>query len=55
MTEIDRYGFEMSVKTDEGSRPIRLAFDATVATGKEAREQLVAMTKKARVQLNTAH
>lgn len=55
MTGLDRYGFEMSVKTDEGSRPIRLAFDATVATGKEAREQLVAMTKKARVQLNTAH
>lgn len=54
MTGIDRYGFEMSVKTEQGSRPIRLAFDGTISTAKEAREQLVAITKKARVQLNTA-
>jgi len=54
MTSIDRYGFEMSVKTEEGSRPIRLAFDATISTAQGAREQLVAITKKARTQLNMA-
>ena len=54
MTGIDRYGFEMSVKTDEGSRPIRLAFEGAISTAQEAREQLVAITKKARSQLNTA-
>ena len=55
MTGIDRYGFEMSVKTDEGSRPIRLAFEAAISNPKEAREQLVKLTKEARLQLDTDH
>lgn len=54
MTGLDRYGFEMSVLTDQGSRPIRLAFETEISTPKGAREQLVSITKKARSQLNTA-
>ena len=54
MTGIDRYGFEMSVTTEQGTRPIRLAFDASISTAQGAREHLVAMTEKARSQLDTA-
>jgi hypothetical protein len=54
MTGIDRYGFEMSVKTDQGPRPVRLAFDDQIENGKQAREQLVAKTKAARAHMETA-
>ncbi len=51
MIGIDRYGFEMSVQTDKGPRPIRLPFSATVSTPDEAREALVDLAKRARIQL----
>lgn len=48
MTGIDRYGFEMSVVTERGPRPARLAFPETVETPEEARKALVAMVGEAR-------
>ena len=54
MTSIDRYGFEMSVRTHEGPRPIRLAFANSIETPKDARTQLVALTKDARTKMGAA-
>jgi putative heme iron utilization protein len=51
MTNVDRYGFEMSVKTAEGPRPVRLAFAAPVSTPDEARAALISMLKDARSKL----
>lgn len=48
MTGVDRYGFEMSVETADGPRPVRLAFPDEVATPDAAREALVAMVGEAR-------
>ena len=48
MTGVDRYGFEMSVQTDQGPRPVRLAFEASISDSGEARTQLVALTRLAR-------
>lgn len=51
MTEVDRYGFEMSVVIPEGRRPVRLAFDQTVATPEEVRTTLISMVQEARSRL----
>jgi putative heme iron utilization protein len=51
MTGVDRYGFEMSAKTPEGPRPVRLAFASPVGTPDELRAALVAMVKDARSKL----
>jgi heme iron utilization protein len=48
MTGIDRYGFEMSARTAEGPRPVRLAFPRAVATAEEARAALIALLNEAR-------
>ena len=48
MTAIDRYGFEMSAKTQEGPRPVRLAFAKPVSTVEEARAALIAMLQDTR-------
>jgi putative heme iron utilization protein len=48
MTGIDRYGFEMSVATETGRRPVRLAFPAPVATPDEARRALIELVAEAR-------
>jgi putative heme iron utilization protein len=48
MTSVDRYGFEMSVKTAQGPRPVRLPFESEVGTAKEVRQALVAMAERAR-------
>lgn len=48
MTGIDRYGFEMSVLTEAGRRPVRLAFEQTVTTPEAARHALIDLVKKAR-------
>ncbi|MAI80643.1 MAG: hypothetical protein CL917_17010 [Deltaproteobacteria bacterium] len=48
MTQIDRYGFEMSASTQKGPRPIRLAFPEPILTSEDARKQMVALVKKAR-------
>jgi hypothetical protein len=51
MTGIDRYGFEMSAKTKEGPRPVRLAFAKPVDTPEDARAALISMLKDARSRL----
>jgi putative heme iron utilization protein len=48
MTGVDRYGFDMSAKTPEGPRPVRVAFPKPVNTPEEVRATLVAMVKEAR-------
>lgn len=48
MTGIDRYGFEMSVETEHGPRPVRLAFDESVETPDGARQALIARVREAR-------
>jgi putative heme iron utilization protein len=48
MTGIDRYGFEMSVMTAAGRRPVRLAFPLPVATPDEARRAMVELVTRAR-------
>jgi hypothetical protein len=48
MTGVDRYGFEMSVTTARGPRPVRLGFSRPVATPDEARQELIALAKRAR-------
>jgi putative heme iron utilization protein len=52
MTGVDRYGFEMSVRTPKGMRPARLAFETEVTTPTDARKALVALVKTARAQLD---
>jgi hypothetical protein len=51
MTAVDRYGFEMSAKTNEGSRPVRLAFATPVSTPEDARAALISMLRDARSRL----
>lgn len=48
MTAVDRYGFEMRLETDEGPRPVRLAFDDQALDTNRARVELVKLTKRAR-------
>ena len=45
---VDRYGFEMSALTDDGPRPIRLAFSKAVATPEEVRAEMISLVHKAR-------
>jgi hypothetical protein len=52
MTGIDRYGFDMSVNTAEGRRPVRVAFATQVSTPDEARAALITMAKEARLKLS---
>lgn len=51
MTGVDRYGFEMSAKTPQGPRPIRVAFESPVTTPDQLRAALVARAKDARSRL----
>ena len=51
MTGIDRYGFEMSAKTKDGPRPVRLAFATPVSTPEDARAALISLLKDARSKL----
>jgi len=48
MTGVDRYGFEMSVETTEGWRPIRLAFDQPCDSPQQVRASMVRLVAKAR-------
>ena len=48
MVGIDRYGFEMSAATEQGPRPIRVAFDAPIETAQDSRTVLVDLAKRAR-------
>jgi putative heme iron utilization protein len=51
MTGVDRYGFDMSAKTPDGPRPVRVAFPKPVRTPEDVRATLVAMAKDARSRL----
>lgn len=51
MTDVDRFGFELSVTTERGPRPARIAFDVPVETPKAARGALVALVRVARARL----
>jgi len=51
MTGIDRYGFEMSATTDDGPRPVRVAFAEPISTPVQARQSLVALLNEARAKL----
>ena len=51
MTGIDRYGFEMSAATNDGPRPVRVAFARPVSTPEEARAALISMLKDAKSKL----
>lgn len=51
MSGVDRHGFELSVITDRGPRPARIAFDAPLESAGEARSAMVALLKRARAQL----
>jgi len=53
MTGVDRYGFEMSVDTADGWRPVRLAFDAPVADAGAVRAAMVELVARARAELGT--
>ena len=48
MVSIDKYGFEMSATTEDGPRPIRLAFKKHAYTSDDARKELVSMVRDAR-------
>jgi putative heme iron utilization protein len=48
MTAVDRYGFDLDVTTPEGTRAVRLAFDAPSSTTDEVRRAMVALVKRAR-------
>lgn len=48
MTAVDRYGFELALKTPAGPRAVRLAFDEPVATSDEVRRAMVMLVKRAR-------
>jgi putative heme iron utilization protein len=52
MTGVDRYGFEISARTAEGPRPVRVAFARPVSTPEEVRAALIAMVKDARARLD---
>jgi putative heme iron utilization protein len=49
MTAVDRYGFDLAVKTAAGPRATRLAFPAPVTTANEVRKAMVALVAEARV------
>ncbi|MBC7172898.1 MAG: DUF2470 domain-containing protein, partial [Polyangiaceae bacterium] len=51
MTAIDRYGFEMTAYGPFGRGPVRIAFEAPIASAKEARERLVSLVAAARAAL----
>jgi heme iron utilization protein len=47
MTSIDRYGFDLAVKTSAGPRATRLAFPLPLATADEVRRAMMDMVKRA--------
>jgi putative heme iron utilization protein len=51
MTHIDRFGFEMSVRTPAGTETVRIGFREPIATKADARTALVGLLKEARAKL----
>jgi putative heme iron utilization protein len=52
MTGVDQYGFEMSVQTEKGPRPVRLAFSEVVSSGMEIRNEMKRLAKESRALLD---
>ena len=50
MTSVDRLGFSLSLKTDEGAKGVRINFPYEVATPEQTRSALVEMVRQARLQ-----
>ena len=48
MTSVDRLGFHVRLKTQEGMRGVRIAFLREVRNPKEARDVLIEMVQQAR-------
>jgi putative heme iron utilization protein len=48
MTSVDRLGFSLQVKTEEGIKGARISFLRAAATGQEARKVLAEMVDQAR-------
>ena len=48
MTAVDRLGFHVRLKTDQGMKGARIAFDREVRSALETRDVLVQMVKRAR-------
>ncbi len=48
LTSVDRYGFDMAVKTASGPRATRLAFPSPAATAGDVRASMIAMSALAR-------
>lgn len=48
MVRVDRYGFEMVVRSPDSARPLRLPFGAEVTDPEGVRRELVALVKEAR-------
>ena len=46
MVSIDRYGFEMSAVTNDGDRPIRLAFNNQIEDSEGARKEIIFFYEK---------
>jgi putative heme iron utilization protein len=51
MTAVDRYGFEMTVKTPGGVGPARLLFPTLLTSAQDARVQLIALLRSAEAKL----
>ena len=52
LTSIDRYGFEIPAQTQEGPRPVRLAFAKPVSTPEGAHATVISMLRDARSKLS---
>jgi heme iron utilization protein len=51
MTHVDRLGFELSVRTQDGVETVRIAFREPIASKTDARQALVALLKEGRAKL----
>jgi putative heme iron utilization protein len=51
MVGVDRYGFELSVETEKGRRPARIAFADPIATSGDARKAMIDLLQVAREKL----
>lgn len=54
MTGVDRYGFELSVTTEQGPRPVRIAFPEPANDAMAVRKAMVAMVAEARAKISPA-
>ncbi|MEW6284395.1 MAG: DUF2470 domain-containing protein, partial [Candidatus Eremiobacterota bacterium] len=48
LTEVDRYGFEMTLQSDEGRQRLRLNFTGSACNAEEVRREMVELVRQAR-------